>query len=94
MAGNNDREPYMKKFSSTAFLAAVAVVSSATVMQIRDDLPSADASPANAQATMSSCGTARDGLLPASCEPTPTRGERQMAPTTQPQQGARRQIWV
>jgi hypothetical protein len=84
----------MKKSRSASFLAGVAIVSSATVLQIREHMRSPDVSAANARATMSSCGATRDGLVPAGCEPTPTRGERQMEHAPQPQQGARRQVWV
>ncbi|NKJ46134.1 hypothetical protein CIC12_05120 [Burkholderia sp. SG-MS1] len=82
----------MKKIRSTRFFAAVAIVSSATVMQTREGMHAHDTSPANAQATLSLCGAMHDGLMPARCES--TRGERKLERDIQPQHGAQRQLWV
>jgi hypothetical protein len=82
----------MKKIRSARFLAVVAIVSSATVMQIREGMHAHDASPTNAQATLSLCAATRDGLMPARCES--TRGERKLERDIQPQHGAQRQLWV
>ncbi|CAB3793844.1 MULTISPECIES: hypothetical protein [Paraburkholderia] len=82
----------MKKIRSARFFAAVAIVSSATVLQIREGLHAHATSPTNAQATLSLCGATRDGLMPARCES--TRGERKLERDIQPQHDAQRQLWV
>lgn len=82
----------MKKIRSAELLVAVAIVTSATVMLIREYTQSQDMSSTNAHATMSSCSATRDGLMPARCEP--MRGERRMEHDTQPQRDARQQLWV
>ena len=82
----------MKKNTSVKFLAAVAIVTSATVLQIREHGQSNDAPSTNAATTMSSCSSTRDGLTPARCEP--TRGERQLDRATQQHGHGTRQIWV
>jgi hypothetical protein len=82
----------MKKIRSAQFLAAVAIISSASVMQIREYMQSSETSRTNAPAALPSCRAARDGLTPARCEP--TRGERQMEREIRPQHDAQRQLWV
>jgi hypothetical protein len=82
----------MKKIRSARFLAAVAVVSSAAAMQIRDGVHAHETSPTHAQATRSSCGATHDELMPARCES--TRGERKLERDIQPQHGAQWQLWV
>lgn len=81
------------KIRSAEYLALVAIVTSAAVMQIREhvqDVPSLHA----AQAM--SCGAMheRNGLLPAGCEATrdTSRGERSADHAPQPQHSMR--IWV
>jgi hypothetical protein len=81
----------MKKIRSAEWLVAVAIVTSATVMLIRESTQSQDIASTNAHATMS-CATTRDGLMPARCEP--MRGERRMEHDTQSQRDARQQLWV
>jgi hypothetical protein len=82
----------MKKIRSAELLVAVAIVTSATVMLIREYTQSQDMASANAHAAMSSCSTTRDGLMPARCEL--MRGERRMEHDIQPQHDARQQLWV
>ncbi|MDE1181652.1 hypothetical protein [Paraburkholderia sp.] len=55
------------KSRRTQFLLFVALVSSATVVQIREHMPQTGAVNATESTT---CGATRDGLIPASCEPT------------------------
>ena len=76
----------MKKASSMAFLAAVAIVSSATAMQIRTHV----ASPTHTPAATSTCGVAHDGVTLASCAP--MRSERQVERQQAPHDA--RQLWV
>ncbi|KXU82290.1 hypothetical protein CI15_32565 [Paraburkholderia monticola] len=80
----------MKKTSSMKFLAAVAIVSSAIVMQIRAHVASPEAAPDQARAAMSTCGNAHDGITPASCDS--MRRERQ--PERQQPPHVARQLWV
>jgi hypothetical protein len=54
----------MKKIRRAEFLLAVAIVSSAAVMQVREHMLSA--TPQEAPQAMS-CGAKNDGLAPASC---------------------------
>jgi hypothetical protein len=79
------------KIRSAEFLAAVAIITSAAVMQIREQVQVREAPSANAQATSPSCGVMHDGLVPAACEP--TRDERQVERAPQPQRNAP-QVWV
>ncbi|WP_368622490.1 hypothetical protein [Paraburkholderia sp. BR13444] len=65
----------MKKSGSIKFLAAVAIVSSATVMQIRAHIASPDAAARQPHATISN-GRSHDGITAASCWP--TNSERQL----------------
>jgi hypothetical protein len=81
----------MKKIRRAEWLAAIAIVTSATVMQIREHLPRQEALQTSAQAPLSSCGITRHGLLLASCEP--TSGESRQNRTTLPPHGAPK-IWV
>ncbi|WP_168790279.1 hypothetical protein [Paraburkholderia aromaticivorans] len=79
------------KIRSAEFLAAVAIISSAAVMQIREHVLAQEAPSSNAQATSPSCGVTHDGFVPAACEP--TRDKRQVDRAPQPQRDAP-QIWV
>jgi hypothetical protein len=79
------------KIRSAEFLAGVAIVTSAAVMQIREHVPVQEASTSKAQATSPSCGVRHDGFVPAACEP--TRDERQVERAPQPQRKAP-QVWV
>lgn len=63
----------MKKIRSAEWLVAIAIVTSATVMQIREHLLVDDAPPATPEAAQLSCEMPRGGLVLAACEP--TRGE-------------------
>jgi hypothetical protein len=74
------------KIRRREYLVAIAIVTSAGVLQIREHMQVTGTPVASARAA-SSCGVAHDGLVPASCEP--TRGER----TQEPQRNATR-IWV
>ncbi|WNC94078.1 hypothetical protein RI103_25265 [Paraburkholderia sp. FT54] len=78
------------KIRNAEFLAAVAIIASATVLQIREHSQAHEAPSSNAQTT-SSCGVTHDGLVPAACEP--TRDKRQVDRAPAPQRGAP-QIWV
>ncbi|RZF29357.1 hypothetical protein EVC45_12950 [Paraburkholderia sp. UYCP14C] len=80
----------MKKAGSLKFLAAVAIVSSATAMQIRAHVALPDPAAAQPRATMSTCGRANDGITPASCEP--MHRERQLERSRAPHDA--RQLWV
>jgi len=68
----------MKKIRSAEWLAAVAIVTSAAVMQIREHMLVHEAPPATPEAAQLSCETPRSGLLLAACEP--TRGEAPQDP--------------
>ena len=81
----------MKK-RSAEYLVAIAIVTSAGVLQIREHMQVQEAPVASAQAS-ASCGVARDGVMPAGCEQTPTRSERQGERASQPQRNAMH-IWV
>ena len=80
----------MKRTSSMKFLAALAIVTSAIVLQIRAHVASPEAAPDQALAAISTCGNAHDGITPASCDP--MRRERQ--PERQQQPHDARQLWV
>jgi hypothetical protein len=61
----------MKKISSAEWLAAVAIITSATVMQIREHMQTHDVPSANpAAAAQLACETTHSGLVLAACEPT------------------------
>jgi hypothetical protein len=80
----------MKKIRRAEFLLAVAIVTSAAVMQVREYVLRTAASH-DAVQTMS-CGAKHDGLAPASCAA--VRGERPVdGGDAQPRQAALR-IWV
>ena len=81
----------MKKIRRAEWLAAVAIITSATVLQIREHLPSPETTRMSAQAPLSSCGMTNHGLLLAACEP--TRGESRQNRATLPAHGAPK-IWV
>lgn len=68
----------MKKIRSAEFLAAVAIITSAAVMQIREHVLNHEAASMAPPAALLSCGTSHDGLLVAACEA--TRGEAQAKP--------------
>src|ERR1700744_490711 len=61
----------MKKIRSAEFLAAVAIITSATVMQIREHMQVPEAPAAPPQAAQLSCETTHHGRVFAACEPTP-----------------------
>jgi hypothetical protein len=96
IAGSNDRESNIMNISSAELLAAVAIVTSAGVFQIRQHMePHAGvtaSTPDNVRTAPSSCGTSGNGIIPASCEPA-----REQPPTEHavplPQRGTAR-IWV
>ncbi|MBW9102254.1 hypothetical protein [Paraburkholderia phenoliruptrix] len=82
------------KISSAEFLATVAIVSSAAVLQLRQhaqpDENLATSAPQSVEVAPSSCERARDGVIPASCEAAREQRPAEHAP---PQRGAAR-IWV
>ncbi|MFM0237543.1 hypothetical protein [Paraburkholderia phytofirmans] len=79
------------KIRSAEFLAAVAIISSAAVIQIREHVLAQETPASNAQAVSPPCGVTHQGLVPAACEP--TREKRQVDRAPQPQRSAP-QIWV
>lgn len=79
------------KIRRAEFLVAIAIVTSAAVLQIREHMQSHDVASANSEATRTVCGGTGNGLVPASCEP--TRDERPTNSAPQQQHGAP-QIWV
>ncbi|MFM0391600.1 hypothetical protein [Paraburkholderia phytofirmans] len=79
------------KIRSAEFLAAVAIISSATVLQIREHVLAQQAPASQAQATSPSCGSTHDGLVSAACEP--THDKRQVDRAPQPPRNTS-QIWV
>lgn len=69
----------MKKIKRTEFLAAVAIITSATVLQIREHMRVPEAPSAQRQAAQFACDvTTHRGLVLAACEPT-----REAAPAGQ-----------
>jgi hypothetical protein len=80
----------MKKAGSMKFLAAVAIVSSATVMQIRAHVAAPETAPARASGAMPACGSGHEGVMPASCAP--MRDERQLKRQQPPHDAPR--LWV
>lgn len=79
------------KLRSTEFLAAIAIITSAAVVQIREDMPAREAASASEQTTSPpSCGITRDGLMPAACEPT---SDDRQDPAV-PRRRSASQIWV
>ncbi|CAD6547080.1 hypothetical protein LMG28727_04654 [Paraburkholderia kirstenboschensis] len=83
------------KIRSAEFLAVVAIVTSASVLQIREHMQPPDSAAASArasaQAAPSTCESSRKGVMPAACEP--TRDERPADHAPVPQRGAAR-TWV
>ncbi|WOD15694.1 hypothetical protein [Paraburkholderia kirstenboschensis] len=83
------------KIRSAELLAVVAIVTSASVLQIREHMQPPDSTAASArasaQAAPSTCESSRKGVMPASCEP--TRDERPAHHAPVPQRGAAR-TWV
>ena len=77
------------KIRTAEWLVAVAIVTSASVLQIREHMQSYEASSVAPQAA--SCGVMHDGLVPAGCEP--ARNEQRMDRAALPQHSAPR-IWV
>lgn len=63
----------MKKIKRAEFLVAIAIITSATVMQIREHMQPHEAPTATPEAAQLSCEMPRNGLVLAACEP--TRGE-------------------
>jgi hypothetical protein len=64
------------KIRSAEYLVAIAIVTSAGVLQIRERMQMNDAHVAHAQAA-ASCGITHDGLMAAGCQQTTTRGGRE-----------------
>lgn len=83
----------MKKIRSAEYLAAIAIVTSATVLQIREHMQVHDASPAMSQAAQMSCETTRSGLVLAACEPTRSEAPANQNRVTHPLHGASK-MWV
>lgn len=73
------------KIRSAEYLVAIAIVTSAAVLQIREHMLPHEAAATGTQ-TAVSCDIKHDGLVPAGCEP--TRGERPVgrAPQESPQE--------
>jgi hypothetical protein len=79
------------KIRSTECLVAVAIITSATVMQIREHMQPREAASPSAQVASPSCGATHDGPVPAACEP--TSDDHQTDRTTRRPRSAP-QIWV
>ncbi|WP_027798482.1 hypothetical protein [Paraburkholderia dilworthii] len=83
------------KTRSAELLAAVAIVTSAAVLQIREHVMPhqgiAASTRDSVQTAPSSCEGSSNGMMPASCEP--TRDERSAEHAPLPRRGASR-IWV
>ena len=58
------------KIRRAEFLVAVAIVTSAAVMQIREHLLQHESPPASINNMSATCGTMHEGLVPAGCEAT------------------------
>jgi hypothetical protein len=84
----NDKGSLIMKIRRAEFLLAVAIVTSAAVMQVREYV--LKTAPQGAVQTMS-CGATHQGLAPAACAT--VRGERSVDGAARPQQAALR-IWV
>jgi hypothetical protein len=83
----------MKKMKRAEFLAAVAIITSATVMQIREHMQAPDAPSATPQAAQSACEMPRSGLVLAACEPTRSEAPAKQDRATQHLRSASK-IWV
>lgn len=79
------------KIRSAEYLVAIAIVTSAGVLQIREHMQPLEARPTSAH-TASTCGVTRGGLVPAACEP--TRSERQQVERAPQAQHNAARIWV
>jgi hypothetical protein len=86
---HRQRKLIMKKIRRAEFFLAVAIVTSAAVMQIREYV--LNTAPPHDSAQTLSCDAAHPGLSPASCAA--MRSERPGDGATHPQQSAPR-IWV
>ncbi|CAH2909482.1 MAG: hypothetical protein CPSOU_1583 [uncultured Paraburkholderia sp.] len=85
------------KITGAEFLVAVAIVTSAAVLQIREhvqlDHGVAASIPRSVDAAPSSCEPSRNGIVPASCEP--ARGQRPAEHVPLPlRKRGTTQIWV
>ncbi|MFM0598339.1 hypothetical protein [Paraburkholderia dilworthii] len=79
------------KIRRAEYLVAVAIVTSATVMQIREHFVQHETTPASMQNMSASCGAMHEGLVPAGCEATGDHRQVDRAPV--PSHDAPR-IWV
>ncbi|WP_144141774.1 hypothetical protein [Paraburkholderia sp. BCC1884] len=79
------------KIRRAEYLVAIAIVTSAAVLQIREHMMHHGVESATMHETGTTCGAAHDGLVPAACEP--TRDESADHRGVEPQHGAS-QIWV
>jgi hypothetical protein len=78
----------MKKIRRAEFLLAVAIVTSAAVLQVREYMLKA---PAQGNVATMSCGATQSGLAPAACAS--TRSERSVQGAAHERQAALH-IWV
>ncbi|OLL28331.1 hypothetical protein BTH42_27740 [Burkholderia sp. SRS-W-2-2016] len=81
----------MKKTASMKFLAMIAIVTSATVMQIREHVAPPDTVRAGESNSMSGCTGTHGGFTPAACER--LRDDRQPVEQRKPAHNERH-IWV
>lgn len=79
------------KIRRVEYLVAIAIVTSATVMQVREHLLQHATSPVSVQNMSASCGAMHDGLVPAGCEAASDNRQVNRAPAAP--HDARR-IWV
>ncbi|CAH2898785.1 MAG: hypothetical protein PPHEMADM_3497 [uncultured Paraburkholderia sp.] len=94
---NNDRENTIINTTGAEFLVAVAIVTSAAVVQIREhvqpDHGVATSTPRSVDAAPSSCEPSRNGIVPASCEPAREQRPAEHVPLPLRKRGTA-QIWV
>ncbi|WCM24601.1 hypothetical protein NDK50_27770 [Paraburkholderia bryophila] len=68
------------KIRRAEILVAVAIVTSAAVMQIREHLLQHETPPASMQNMSAACGAMHEGLVPAGCEATGDNRQVDRAP--------------
>jgi hypothetical protein len=83
----------MKKMKRAEFLAAVAIITSATVMQIREHMRAPEPGSATPQAAQLTCEMPRSGLLLTACEPTRSEAPAEQDRATRHLHSASK-IWV
>ena len=94
---NNDRENTIMNTTGAEFLVAVAIVTSAAVVQIREhvqpDHGVATSTPHSVDAAPSSCEPSRNGIVPAACEAARDQRPAEQVPLPLPKR-VTTQVWV